>query len=308
MKKSIVLIFISFVSLTWKSEIGEIEKPHVSFSFDDGNPNAILTYNGNKWNQMILDHLNQHGVKAVWFVAAKAVDNTKGKQLLSRWNDAGHAIANHTYYHLNYNDPKITCIDYIKDILKCDSLIMGYSNYKKIFRFPFLKSGNTISKRDSMRTYLKESGFKEGWVTIDASDWYINSRLIQRLKDYPKTDIKGYREYYINHIVDRAVYYNMLSKEINQREIKHTVLLHFNLTSALFLGDLIERFKKEGWEVDNYQDAIKDPIYQVLPSAMPAEQSLIWLLAKQWGKYDHLLRYPGEDGKYEKEKMDKLGL
>lgn len=308
MKKSIVLIFISFVSLTWKSEIGEIEIPHVSFSFDDGNPNAILTYNGNKWNQMILDHLNQHGVKAVWFVAAKAVDNTKGKQLLSRWNDAGHAIANHTYYHLNYNDPKITCIDYIKDILKCDSLIMGYSNYKKIFRFPFLKSGNTISKRDSMRTYLKESGFKEGWVTIDASDWYINSRLIQRLKDNPKTDIKGYREYYINHIVDRAVYYNMLSKEINQREIKHTVLLHFNLTSALFLGDLIERFKKEGWEIDNYQDAIKDPIYQVLPSAMPAEQSLIWLLAKQWGKYDHLLRYPGEDGKYEKEKMDKLGL
>lgn len=308
MKQCVVLIWISFVSLTWKSEIEVIEKPHISFSFDDGNPNAILNYNGDKWNQMILDHLNQHRVRAVWFVAAKAINNTKGKQLLSRWNAAGHTMANHTYSHLNYNDPNMSCTHLIKDILKCDSLINSYSNYQKIFRFPYLKTGNTITKRDSMRTYLKESGFKQGWVTIDASDWYINSRLIQRLKKNPKADIKGYKDYYINHILERAIYYNTLSKEINQREIKHTVLLHFNLTSALFLGDLIKRFKKEGWEIDNYNDAIKDPIYQLMPSAMPSEQSLIWLLTKQSGKYDHLLRYPGEDGKYEKEKMDKLGL
>ncbi len=308
MKQCIVLIWISFVSLTWKSEIAVIEKPHVSFSFDDGNPNSILNYSGDKWNQMILDHLNQHRVKAVWFVAAKAINNTKGKQLLSRWNEAGHTLANHTYSHLNYNDPKMSCTHLVKDILKCDSLINSYPNYQKIFRFPYLKTGNTITKRDSMRTYLKESGFKQGWVTIDASDWYINSRLIQRLKENPKADIKGYKDYYIDHILERALFYNTLSKEINQREIKHTVLLHFNLTSALFLGDLIERFKQEGWEIDNYSTAIKDPIYQMLPTAMPSEQSLIWLLAKQCGKYDHLLRYPGEDGEYEKDKMDKLGL
>jgi hypothetical protein len=41
---------------------------------------------------------------------------------------------------------------------------------------------------------------------------------------------------------------------------------------------------------------------------MPAEQSLIWSLAKQTGQYDNKLRYPGEDGEYEKDKMDKLGL
>jgi len=41
---------------------------------------------------------------------------------------------------------------------------------------------------------------------------------------------------------------------------------------------------------------------------MPAEQSLIWMQAKETGLYDNQLRYPGEDGEYEKEKMDKLGL
>ena len=30
--------------------------------------------------------------------------------------------------------------------------------------------------------------------------------------------------------------------------------------------------------------------------------------AKESGNFEHLLRYPPEDGEYEKEKMDKLGL
>ena len=74
------------------------------------------------------------------------------------------------------------------------------------------------------------------------------------------------------------------------------------------MNDLIERFKREGWNIENYNEALKDPIYNELPSSMPAEQSLIWLLAKQSGQCDNKLRYPGEDGKYEKDKMDKLGL
>jgi peptidoglycan-N-acetylglucosamine deacetylase len=159
-----------------------------------------------------------------------------------------------------------------------------------------------------LRSFLKQQGFKQGWVTIDASDWYINSRLIQRLTENPKADIKGFSDYYVNHIFDRALYYNKLSNEINHRQIKHTVLLHFNLTSALFLTDLIEKFKREGWQIENYSKAIEDPIYKELPTAMPSEQSLIWLLAKQTGLYNDILRYPGEDGDYEKEKMDKLGL
>ena len=41
---------------------------------------------------------------------------------------------------------------------------------------------------------------------------------------------------------------------------------------------------------------------------LPAGESLIWVLAKQSGKYDSMLRYPAEDERYEKEKMDALGL
>ena len=46
-------------------------------------------------------------------------------------------------------------------------------------------------------------------------------------------------------------------------------LLHINLTSALFLSDLIEKFKKEGWIIENYSSARDDKVYNEVPSTMP---------------------------------------
>jgi peptidoglycan/xylan/chitin deacetylase (PgdA/CDA1 family) len=308
MRKTVVLLVIAFISISWKADKLPIQRPCIAFSFDDGNSDDILNYKGADWNRMIVDQLKKQHIHSVWFVCAQGVDSKEGKLLLRNWDQSGNLIANHTYTHPEYNDPKMTCAGLVKEIHRCNVLIDKYKNYQKIFRFPYLHAGNTTAKRDSVRAWFKQNGYRQGWVTIDASDWYINSRMITRLKANPRADIKGFREYYINHIFDRALYYNKLSLEINHRQVKHTVLLHFNLTSALFLTDLIEKFKREGWDIASYSDAIKDPAYKELPVEMPAEQSLIWALAKQSGRFEKQLRYPGEDGSYEKDKMDRLGL
>jgi peptidoglycan/xylan/chitin deacetylase (PgdA/CDA1 family) len=306
MTKYLGLILIIAISISCDAFKNDSNKPKIAFSFDDGSTKDRLTYNNSDWNSMIRKQLKDNQIQAIWFVAGRGMDNDKGKQLMQKWSDAGHIISNHTYSHYNYHDSLMTCEKFIEDILKCDSLISGYENFKKIFRFPYLKGGNTIEKRDCINAYLQQKGYEHGWVTIDASDWYINMRLMSRLKQYPDADISGFREYYINHIFERAQYYNELSVEINNRQVKHTLLLHFNLTSALFLNDLIEKFRKEGWIIVDYNEAIKDPIYSEQPVTIPAEQSLIWMQAKQIGGFE--LRYPGEDGAYEKIKMDSLGL
>ena len=41
---------------------------------------------------------------------------------------------------------------------------------------------------------------------------------------------------------------------------------------------------------------------------VPAGESLIWALAKETGRFNEQLRYPGEDEEYEKPKLDELGL
>ncbi|HAX50258.1 MAG TPA: hypothetical protein DCX92_14850, partial [Bacteroidetes bacterium] len=69
--------------------------------------------------------------------------------------------------------------------------------------------------------------------------------------------------------------------------------------NASFLGELLIHFKKYGWELINASDAFTDEIYSSQPQIIPAGESLVWALAKETGKYESMLRYPGEDSEYE---------
>jgi len=161
---------------------------------------------------------------------------------------------------------------------------------------------------DGFRNFLQSQNHKNGYVTIDASDWYINSRLIDRLKENKDAEIEGFRKFYLEHLLDRALYYEKLSFELHGRHIPHTILLHHNLTSALFLDDLIKHFQNSDWQVINAEEAFLDKVYDEIPNNVPAGESLIWALAKESGKYEGQLRYPAEDSRYEKKRMNKLGL
>ena len=108
------------------------EKSTISFSFDDGNTKNILNFENAEWNQMILDNLNKHNLQAIFYICGKGIDNDEGKKLLEKWNNAGHLIANHTYSHLNYNKEEVSYNFLKEDILKCDSLINNYKNYRFI--------------------------------------------------------------------------------------------------------------------------------------------------------------------------------
>lgn len=284
------------------------EKSSICFTFDDGNSKDILDYNYKQWNQMILDHLKENKLQAILYVCGKNLNNPEGKNIIESWDKAGHLIANHTYNHLNYNSEKNNYDKYKNDILRCDSLINGYRNYKKYFRAPFLKYGETKAKRDSLIAFLKRINYKNGYVTIDASDWFYNSRLIKFMDENPGKSIEPYKKVYIEHLLDRAKFYDELAFKLLGRNIKHSILLHHNLASALFLGDLIKAFKNEGWQIINANEALTDEVYQKIPDIVPAGESIIWGLAKETGKYDNILRYPAEDSRYELDKLNKLGL
>jgi peptidoglycan-N-acetylglucosamine deacetylase len=295
-----------------EKNLSEIEssdsKRQVSFTFDDGSTRDMPNLKLEEWNEMILASLRKHDAKAVLFATVGPLQNEKGKYVLSSWNNAGHKIANHTYTHPRFSDPSTTLEMFKEELMKNDSVIRAYSNFYQYFRFPYLKEGETKEKVEGFRAFLKEKGYKNGHVTIDASDWYIASRLVDRLKDNPESDISGFRDFYIEHMYDRAEFYDGLAEELTGRKIKHTILLHHNLASAMFLDDLIVHFKAKGWEIIDADKAFKDPIFDEVPTVIPAGESLIWALAKQSGKYDKDLRYPAENGDYLKAKMDSLGL
>ena len=177
------------------------EKSSVCFTFDDGSPKNILDYSYIKWNQMILDHLKDSDLKAIFFVGGKNMDNPKGKIILNSWDSLGHIIANHTYNHLNYNSEEVSFGKYKDDILLCDSFISSYKNYQRYFRAPFLKYGESKEERDSLNAFIKRINYKNGYVTIDASDWFFNMKLIKFLDENPGASIDKYKKAYIDHLL-----------------------------------------------------------------------------------------------------------
>jgi len=302
------IIIVPFIfCIVWSCSFSQTpETPKISFSFDDGSISDYPSYDLEIWNQMLLDNLKKHDVKAVLFVNGSGMDNAKGAKIIQQWDSMGHLIGNHTYNHPYFNSDKINLDSFKSELLKNDSLINKYVNYTKLFRFPYLKEGNTIEKRDGFREFLEEQGYKNGHVTIDASDWYIDGRMVQQLKNDPNSDLTVFKTYYLDHIVDRALFYDSLAYALTGRRISHNLLLHHNLSAALFVDDLIERFKNLGWEIVDVDEAYEDEIYTQNPQNIPAGESLIWALAKESGQYDGLLRYPAEDSRYEKEKLDSL--
>lgn len=245
--------------------------------------------------------------RAFLFAVGEAVNNEHGTRILNTWSAAGHRIGNHTYTHKLLAGP-ISAADFESDILRCEAVIQGSSGFRKWFRFPALKEGDTREKRDHVRRFLRMHGYRTGAVTIDASDWYYSQRLVQRLDAETGFDANRFREPYLAHIWSRAQFYDGLAREVVGRSVAHTLLIHYNLLNALFLKDLLVMFQSKGWGIVDAEEAFADPVFLRQPDIVPAGESLIWAIAKESGKFGERLRYPGEDDVYEKPILDRLGL
>jgi peptidoglycan/xylan/chitin deacetylase (PgdA/CDA1 family) len=282
--------------------------PQFSITMDDFNWRNPVKLTAAQRNESILNTLQTNSLKAALFVVGRNIDNDEGKQLLAPWDKAGHLIGNHTYSHRNYNAPETVVADYLQDILRAEELLKEFPRFQKYFRFPALKEGDTAAKRDTMRAFLAEHGYRVGHVTIDNSDWLIDNRLTTRLKKDANADIKPYRDFYLEHMWARAEYYDALARRVMRRPVKHTLLVHFNLLNGLFLNDLIEMFKSKGWRPIDAEEAFTDSVFASKPRVLPAGESIVWSLAKEKGTIAKSLRYPAEDGEFENARMNKLGL
>ena len=266
----------------------------VSITIDDFNVKSP------EGDEAILNALSKHKVKAALFVTCKYLENPMVNERLSYWEKAGHTIANHTFTHQNYN--KSDFETYKKDILQCHEKLKNRVGFKALFRFPYLKGGDTELKHQQIQKFLKNNGYKNGYVSIDASDWYISAEMAKNAKN----NHSAYRDYYLDHIWERSLYYDSLAQKYWKKPVKHTLLIHHNELNSRFLDDLISMYKKKGWKVIDAKEAFEDPVYSLVPDVIPAGESIMWTLAKRAG--DKNLRMPGEDSVYEEARMKKAGL
>ena len=148
--------------------------PQFSITMDDFYWNNPVKLSAAERNEAILHTLSSRSHKAALFVIGRNIDSAEGKQLLAPWDKAGHLIGNHTYSHRNFNAPATDVEAYQQDILRAEDLLKEFPRFRKYFRFPMLKEGDTAAKRDAMRSFFEKHGYRNGHVTIDNSDWAID--------------------------------------------------------------------------------------------------------------------------------------
>jgi peptidoglycan/xylan/chitin deacetylase (PgdA/CDA1 family) len=276
----------------------------IALTFDDGPDMADKTgLSAAERNAAILKQLGDAHLKSILFVTRTDTDPARN-DLIREWGRQGHQIGNHTATHPDFEEISLAAFE--QELLACDSAIRNMPGFTRRFRFPYLKEGNTVEKRDGFRLFLAAQHYLPGPVSVDASDWYYSQRLSARLKKAPGADTRPYRDAYLRHLYERAQYYDGLSRNVLGRSVAHVLLLHHNLINALFLREVIQMFRDKGWTVIDSEAAFRDPVYALRPDILPAGESILWALAKQKGVSG--LRYPGEDDVYEKPILDRLHL
>ncbi|HKC11850.1 MAG TPA: polysaccharide deacetylase family protein [Vicinamibacteria bacterium] len=257
----------------------------VSLTLDDGpmiDSTPLMT--PTERNEAILRHLRERGVQAMFFVTIKSgADRPEGLALLRRLSDGGQLIANHTVTHPDFNAETTTLEAFERDVLGCDAIIRELPGYRKLLRFPFLREGAGEAKRDGIRAFLREQGYRIGYVSIDTSDWLVDRKLREALAEHPDLDLTPWREMYLTHVWDDAQAFDRLAKQLYGRAVKHVILLHHRLLNALFLGDVIDMFRARGWTIIPPDEAFADPAYQVAPMIPRVDGGVLETTARALG-------------------------
>lgn len=235
----------------------------IAITFDDSPRNASGYFDGPTRAKTLINELKKHNVEQVVFFSVSKRLDEEGIQRLKTYSDAGHIIANHTHSHPNFNDLPLK--EYQQDFLIADKKLKEFDNFQKLFRFPYLREGDTFVKRDGMRLLLKDMGYRNAYITLNNYDWYIEQLFQDAVAKGLEVNLEKLRRFYVETLMQSIEYYDQVAVAHLGRSPKHVLLLHEMDISALFIGDLVYELRKNGWKIITAEAAYADDIakYQI---------------------------------------------
>jgi peptidoglycan/xylan/chitin deacetylase (PgdA/CDA1 family) len=277
----------------------------ISLSFDDAPMRNHAIYTGTERTNKLIDILNKYKIQTVFYVISDNLDNDDGHNRMLKYAKAGHWIANHSQTHPNFD--KLTIDEFKKNVINADKKIRTLPNFRPWFRFPMLCHGDTQEKQEALQSYLKEIGYKNGYVTLDVQDWFMASIIDEGVKHGKILNTAHTCKAYSELIWDTIHFYDKKAIELLQRSPKHTLLLHENDLAALCLEDLIKKIQKENGTIISPDLAMTDKIFDLQPKTLFYNNGLIAALyheAKNIKIYDPWA-YPWNDGQLIREEFNR---
>jgi len=190
--------------------------------------------------------------------------------ILKEWLAAGYPLGNHTYDHPNLNAVKTGT--YLTNIAKQDRLLKTLDDtsapalQRRMFRYPYLDEGDTLKKRNAVRTYLASNHYRVAEVTADYYDWAWTDAYTRCLGQDDKPSAAWLR----NHVVEAADHQlrssNAISELLFGKRIPLILLIHDGAFDVVTLDAILKQWRKQGVEFISLDQALADPAYQINPN------------------------------------------
>lgn len=283
------LVFLAFLlgacAGTLEAAPAATEK-RIALTFDDVPRNPGPFFTPEERTRRLIAELDKAGVEqAAFFVTTGNLAQPfgeGGEQRIARYVAAGHVIANHSHTHPRLS--QMPAEAYLADIDRTEAWLKGREGRRAWFRYPFLNEGGSDkAKREAVRAGLKARGLTNGHVTVDASDWNMESLTAEAVKAGKQIDMEALRDLYVESHVEAAEFYDGLARRTLGRSPAHVLLLHETDLAALFIGDLVEALRAKGWRIVSADEAYADPISGSAPDVPSAQGTLTEMLAWEKG-------------------------
>lgn len=263
----------------------------IALTFDDvpRNPGAFFT--PEERTRRLIAGLNEARVPgAAFFITAGNLNEPFGQGGEKRIMDYvanGHVLANHSYTHPHLSE--VSAEEYLANLDKTEAWLKGREGRRAWFRFPYLDEGMTDkAKRDAVRAGLKARGLRNGYVTVDGADWHLEMLTQQAAAAGKPMDMEALRDLYVQTHVEAANFNDALARRELGRSPAHILLLHETDLAALYIDDLVEALRKDGWEIISADEAFKDPLMHEMPEAPSANGTLLSQMARARGRTENL--------------------
>jgi peptidoglycan/xylan/chitin deacetylase (PgdA/CDA1 family) len=199
--------------------------------------------------------------------AVKLENDPDAQQALRIWIDAGMNIGNHTWSHLSLNGNTLEAFE--REIARDEPALAEYGGARDWhwFRYPYLWEGDTMEKRNAVRAYLSQHGYRVAQVTLDFEDYAWNDAYGRCSARKDEASIAWLRQSYL----ENAAEYLRLGREEERiafgHEIPNVLLLHATAFTTLMLPDLLDLLRKEGFRFAPLAKVEKNPVYAQNPGA-----------------------------------------
>jgi peptidoglycan-N-acetylglucosamine deacetylase len=253
----------------------------IALTFDDCPMADGQFYTGEERTDLLVKKLKHLKVPSAAFFCNTWNLDSVGKKRLGKYATAGHVIANHTANHMDFH--KRNTADFIAEIEEAHGKLSHFSTFQKWFRFPYLREGDSLAKRDALRAYLASKGYLNGYVTVDTYDWYLNGAFQRALTEKKSVDFGKLKKTYVKVLSEGVDFYDAIARRALKRSPRHVLLLHENDLAALYIDALVEKLRLNGWTIISPKSAYEDPLVEECPDTLMLGQGRVVAIAKTLG-------------------------